>query len=113
MIAFIMDTAVCDAAVMLADGADLAVCESTFLDADIEFARRYRHLTARQAAWIAAEAGARKLVLSHFSQRYDDAPQNRWTDSFGGDVVNRDALFLGPKMGTATLCLEESSIPVL
>ena len=71
--AFIMDTAVCDAAVSLADGADLVVCESTFLDADIEFARRYRHLTARQAAWIAVEAGVRNLVLSHFSQRYDDA----------------------------------------
>jgi ribonuclease Z len=70
--AFIMDTAPCDAAVTLSHQADLVVCESTFLDADVHLARRYRHLTARQAAWIAAEAGARRLVLSHFSQRYDD-----------------------------------------
>ena len=35
--------------------------------------RQYRHLTAAQAGRIAAEAGARRLVISHFSQRYPDA----------------------------------------
>jgi ribonuclease Z len=70
--AFVMDTAWCDAALDLADGVDLLVCESTFLDADAEMAADYGHLTARQAGRIAAEAGARKLVLSHFSQRYPD-----------------------------------------
>ena len=68
--AFIMDTAPCDEAIELAHGADLVVCESTFLDAEEDLARRYRHLTARQAGWIAAEANARRLVLTHFSQRY-------------------------------------------
>jgi ribonuclease Z len=67
-----MDTRPCDAAVALAEGADLLVCESTFLDADEDLARRRGHLTARQAAWVAAEAGARRLVLTHFSQRYHD-----------------------------------------
>ena len=70
--AFLMDTAPCDAAIALADGADLVVCESTFLDAEEDLARRYRHLTARQAGWIAAEASARRLVLTHFSQRDRD-----------------------------------------
>jgi ribonuclease Z len=70
--AFVMDTAPCDAALALADHADLIVCESTFLDAEEDLARRYRHLTARQAGWIAAEAGARRLVLTHYSQRYRD-----------------------------------------
>jgi ribonuclease Z len=70
--AFIMDTSPCDSALMLADHADLVVCESTFLDADVDLAHRYRHSTARQAAWIATEARARCLVLTHFSQRYDD-----------------------------------------
>jgi ribonuclease Z len=70
--AFVMDTGVCDAAVELAAGADLAVCEATFLDADEARARRWLHLTARQAGWIAAEGRARHLVLTHFSPRYPD-----------------------------------------
>lgn len=70
--AFVMDTAWCDGALELADGADLVVCESTFLSRDEELARRYGHLTARQAGRLASEAGARRLVLTHFSRRYDD-----------------------------------------
>ena len=70
--AFVMDTRVCDGAAALANEADLLVCESTFLDSEADLADRYGHLTARQAARIAAEAGARRLVLTHFSQRYRD-----------------------------------------
>jgi ribonuclease Z len=51
---------------------DLLVCEATFLSGDEQFAYDYGHLTAAQAARIAAEAGARQLVLTHFSQRYGD-----------------------------------------
>ncbi len=69
--AFIMDTRLCDAAFELADGADMLVCESTFADAEVALAREWGHLTAGQAGRIAAEAGARLLVLTHFSQRYD------------------------------------------
>jgi ribonuclease Z len=70
--AFIMDTRLCDAAFALAEGCDLAVIESTFLDADAGLARDYGHLTAAQAARVAAESGVRHLVLTHFSQRYAD-----------------------------------------
>jgi ribonuclease Z len=68
--AFVMDTRLCDAAFALAEGADLLVCESTYLSADADLAAAYGHLTAAQAARIAAESGARRLVLTHFSQRY-------------------------------------------
>lgn len=68
--AFIMDTAVCDAAVDLAGDADLAVFESTFLETESRLARRYGHLTAADAGRMASEAGVRRLVLSHFSGRY-------------------------------------------
>src|SRR5205823_4439338 len=68
--AFIMDTRLCDAAVELARGADLLVCESTFLDQEAHLAESHTHLTAKQAAWIARTARARRLVLTHFSQRY-------------------------------------------
>ncbi|MDP9416916.1 MAG: MBL fold metallo-hydrolase, partial [Actinomycetota bacterium] len=70
--AFVMDTRWCDGALALAAGADLLVCEATFLDRDRDLAGRYGHLTARQAAQLALEAGARRLVLTHFSQRYGD-----------------------------------------
>lgn len=70
--AFIMDTRLCDAAFELAAGADLLVCESTFLDEHRALAYDYGHLTARQAGRLAAEAGARRLVLTHFSRRYGD-----------------------------------------
>lgn len=72
-VAFVMDTRLCDAAFALAEGADLLVCESTFVDAEADLARDYGHLTAGQAGRIAAEAGARLLVLTHFSQRHPDA----------------------------------------
>lgn len=70
--AFIMDTRLCDAAVALADGVDLLVCESTFLEGEAHLAQEYAHLTAAQAALLAAEAGARRLVLTHYSQRHPD-----------------------------------------
>lgn len=73
VVAFVMDTGWCDGAVELAAGADLLVREATFAEADADLARRYRHLTAAQAARIAAAAGARQLVITHFSQRYPDA----------------------------------------
>jgi ribonuclease Z len=70
--AFVMDTRLCDAAFALADAADLVVCESTFLERDADLAAAYGHLTAAQAARVAKGAGARQLVLTHFSQRYPD-----------------------------------------
>lgn len=69
-VAFVMDTRLCDAVLGLADGVDLLVVESTFLHRDAELAARWAHLTCRQAAIVAARAGVRHLVLTHFSQRY-------------------------------------------
>lgn len=70
--AFVMDTRLCDGVYALADGCDMLVIESTFLDEDRELAVEVGHLTAAQAARVAREAGVRHLVLTHFSQRYTD-----------------------------------------
>jgi ribonuclease Z len=90
--AFVMDTRLCDAAYALAEGADMLVCESTFSSADEGLAREYGHLTAAQAARIAAESGVRLLVLTHFSQRYQDASVllDEARDVFSDSVVARD-----------------------
>ena len=70
--AFVMDTAECEGAEELADGADLLVAESTFSDDDARLARQYRHLTAGQAGALAAGGGVGTLLLTHFSARYED-----------------------------------------
>lgn len=68
--ALVMDTRPCDGALELARGVDMLVCESTYLHVDRAHARRNGHMTAHQAAELAVRAGARSLVLTHFSQRY-------------------------------------------
>ncbi len=87
--AFVMDTAWCDAAVELASGADLLVCEATFLSDEEQHAERYGHLTARHAGRLASEAGVRRVVLSHFSARYPDvqAFADEAALEFDGDIV--------------------------
>lgn len=87
--AFVMDTRLCDGVYALADGADLLVIEATFLDSDADLAARYGHLTARQAAQVAAECGVRRLVLTHFSQRYPDmrGHHDEARAVFDGDLV--------------------------
>jgi ribonuclease Z len=87
--AFVMDTRLCDAVYALAEGADLLVIESTFLHADAALAAEYGHLTAKQAARVAAESGARRLVLTHFSQRYTEPDRfaEEAAEEFSGDIV--------------------------
>jgi ribonuclease Z len=52
--------------------ADVLVIEATFLDRDAAIARDYGHLTAGEAATLAAESGVKQLVLTHISGRYPD-----------------------------------------
>lgn len=84
--AFVMDTRLCDGVHLLADGCDLLVIESTFLDEDEQLAADHGHLTAGQAGRVARDAGVRHLVLTHFSQRYaDPAEFGRQARSAGFD----------------------------
>jgi ribonuclease Z len=70
--AFVMDTRLCEGVDALAEGCDLLVIESTFLDGDHQLAVDHGHLTAGQAGRVARDAGVRHLVLTHFSQRYSE-----------------------------------------
>jgi ribonuclease Z len=54
-------------------GADTLVIEATFLEEDAEAAARFGHITARQAARLAAEENVRSLILTHVSRRYRES----------------------------------------
>ena len=62
-LAYSADTGESDALVRLAEGADLLLCEASFLDRPDN--RPDLHLTARQAAEHAVRAGVGQLVLTH------------------------------------------------
>ena len=68
--AFVMDTLPCESILTLANDVDMLVIESTYVHDDLPLAEKYKHMTARQSAEYASEAGARRLVLTHFSARY-------------------------------------------
>lgn len=78
--AFVFDTRWCPGALALARDADLLVCEATFLDVDARRAHEVGHLTAGEAGALAAAAGARRLVVTHFSGRYGE------TDAFATEA---------------------------
>ena len=69
-VAYVTDTRLCPAAYELAHEVDILICEATYLSGEEALAKEYGHLTAAQAAHIARDSKARKLVLTHFSQRY-------------------------------------------
>ena len=94
--AFVMDTRLCDGVYALAEGCDLLVIESTFLDDDEELAVEHGHLTAGQAARVARDAGVRHLVLTHFSQRYTDhGGPSRSSEAESGGEFERQARAAG------------------
>lgn len=72
-IAVVIDTLPCPQAIEIARNAKVLLCESTYLEEHSDLAKAHHHLTAKQAALIAKEAGAKKLILTHFSARYQDA----------------------------------------
>lgn len=74
--AFVMDTRSCPGAQALAEGADFVLCEATYTQAEAKEARERGHMTAQHAAELARSAGAKRLMLSHFSQRYPNTRQH-------------------------------------
>jgi len=73
-ISIIMDTKINSGIEKLAKNSDLMICEATYLENSEngkKLASEYKHLTAKQAGEIARKAGAKMLVLTHLSQRYE------------------------------------------
>lgn len=64
------DTGKTDNLLEVCRGLDTLVIESTYIDADADMARKFGHLTARQAAELAKQAKVKRLILTHLSRRY-------------------------------------------
>lgn len=71
-VAYCTDTRPFAGTIELARGVDLIIHEATYTDDMAYEARDYGHSTAAQAAQIAGEANAQRLLITHFSTRYAD-----------------------------------------
>ncbi|HLC65977.1 MAG TPA: ribonuclease Z [Candidatus Nanoarchaeia archaeon] len=69
-ITLIADTIPTANATILAQDADILICESTYASDMADKAEKHAHMTAKQAAQIANVANVKKLFLTHFSARY-------------------------------------------
>ncbi|MCL4150440.1 UNVERIFIED_CONTAM: hypothetical protein GTU68_053047 [Idotea baltica] len=69
--AFCSDTAYSEAILPLIRDVDVLYHESTFLEKNESLAQPTKHSTAKQAATIAMKANVGKLILGHYSTRYD------------------------------------------
>ena len=69
-ISYVADTVMCEGAEKLASNVDLLISEGTHLEDIKEKTEKYMHLTVKDAALLASRLGAKKLVITHISQRY-------------------------------------------
>lgn len=91
-VAIVTDTAFCNNAIALASDADIVVAEATFGAKLEEKSKAYKHMTGREAAQVASQAGAKKLILTHFSARYKETieVEEDAKDVFPNTVAGRD-----------------------
>ena len=69
-ITLIFDTTLSKNLINMALDSDIVICEATYMDDLSDKASEYKHMTSLQAAQIASQANAKKLILTHFSARY-------------------------------------------
>lgn len=85
------DTGRTDNLVEVVSGADALVIEATYLEDEVEMAGQFGHLTARQAAMLAEQAGIQHLILTHLSRRYRERDVlNEARAGFSNTNVARD-----------------------
>lgn len=66
------DTPACKSLEEAAEGADLLIVDSSFGEDKKNKAKEYKHGEAKEMAKLAKRAEVGKLILTHFSNRYDD-----------------------------------------
>ena len=70
--AYCSDTAYTESILPLIEEVDLLYHEATYLDEKAELAAPRGHSTAKEAALIAQKAKVKKLIIGHFSSRYQE-----------------------------------------
>ena len=70
--AYILDTGVCDNIEGLMKNADAVLIEGTYLESEAELAEEVMHMTGEKSAAFAKANRVKKLILTHFSERYKD-----------------------------------------
>lgn len=74
-LAYSGDTQPCERFIKAGKGVDILLHEATFENGEEENAANKKHSTVGQALEVARGMGARKLLLTHFSQRYPNIPK--------------------------------------
>lgn len=69
-ISIILDTELTKDLIKFSKNSDLIISESTFSKDHKKEAKKSRHLTSEDAANLAKKSKSKKLILTHFSQRY-------------------------------------------
>jgi len=92
--AYCADTAYYEPVIPIIKNCDLLYHEATFMEDKAAAARAKFHSTAREAATIAIKAGVKKLVIGHFSARYQDAEGllNEAKQVFTETILAKDGL---------------------
>ena len=100
------DTRPCEELRKAANGADVLICESMYTSTHSALAEERGHSTAASVAELAKEAGAKLLVLTHYSPRYYDGEEviNEARSTFANSILARDLMRIKlNKDGTAVV----------
>lgn len=94
--AFCSDTAYNRSIIPIIEGVDLLYHEATFAECDLARAKETFHSTARQAAEIARDAHVKRLVIGHYSARYENLSElHREAEAvFPGTVLGNEGMVI-------------------
>ena len=94
--AYCSDTAYNPSIIPIIEGVDLLYHEATFMETDKARAKETFHSTARQAAEIALKAGVKRLVIGHYSARYETLEElhKEAQSVFPGTILGNEGMIL-------------------
>ena len=90
--AYCSDTAYSEKIIPIIEGVDCLYHEATFMEDEVLRAKETQHSTARQTAEIAKKANVKKLIIGHYSARYNNQNEllKEATDVFPKTILGED-----------------------